>query len=436
VRLFSAIIISIRTESKDLQEYLQEDICSGSGSDMNTTKKFHFLRLLIRNLSNRPYRNIATIFAFAVIAATLFSSQYLMNGAQASLDTGMSRMGADILVVPEDYAPAGQSIILNGEPSSFFFDGANLEKVSRIPGVSKASPQIYIATLYASCCAAPVQMIAIDPENDFTISAWLRENEMVKLGKDDIIIGSAVIQNVGNDLMFYGHTFHVVGILKQTGMGVDNSVFTRFEDAYVMADESEIKAVKKLSIPPGKISAVLVKVDPGVSPASIAREIQETVPGTKSITPNGLLNTVSGQLGAVRRILTGSTLAITIVSIPLLGFISAMVAHERRKEIAILRALGASKAFVMRLMLAESFSLAIIGGLIGIGIAAAILISFQDFIAVSLKIPLIMPSPAALLVDGGTALILCAGIGGISSFYPAMMINRSDPYETIRKGES
>jgi putative ABC transport system permease protein len=402
---------------------------------MDHLNEFRFFQLVARNIANRPYRNIATVFAFAFIAATLFSSQYLMNGAEASLDTGMSRMGADILVVPEEYAAAGQTIILNGQPSSFFFDGANLEKISHIPGVAKASPQIYIATLFASCCAAPVQMIAIDPENDFTISAWLKENKGVKLGKDDIIIGSAVIQNIGNDLIFYGHTFHVVGILRQTGMGVDNSVFTRFEDAYVMAGESELKAVKKLSIPPGKISAVLVKVDPGTSPAAVAAEIQETVEGTRSITPNGLLNTVSGQLGAVRRLLTGTTLAITVVSIPLLGFISVMVAYERRKEVAILRALGATKAYVMQLMLAESFSLAIIGGLIGIGTATVFLVFFQDFIAFSLKIPFIIPSPITLLADGGTTLLLCAGIGGISSLYPAILINRSDPYETIRKGE-
>jgi putative ABC transport system permease protein len=403
---------------------------------MRSSHEFGFFRLLVRNLVNRPYRNIATIFAFAFIAATLFSSQYLMNGAQASLDTGMSRMGADILVVPEEYAAAGQTVILTGQPSSFFFNDSNYEKISRIPGVAKASPQIYIATLFASCCAAPLQMIAIDPENDFTIATWLKDNPGVKMGKDDIIIGSAVIQNVGNDLLFYGHTFHVVGILKQTGMGVDNSVFTRFEDAYVMADESELKAVKKLTIPPGMVSAVLVKVDPGTSPAAVAREIQAQIPGTKTITPNGLLNTVSGQLGAVRRLLNGTTLAVTIVSIPLLAFISAMVAHERRREVAVLRALGATKTYVVRLMLAESFSIAIIGGLIGIGAAAVILVFFQDFIATSLKIPFIIPAPLALLVDGGTALLLCAGIGGLASLYPATLINRSDPYETIRKAES
>ncbi len=399
---------------------------------MSKPPDFHFFRLVARNLGNRPYRNIATIFAFAIIAATFFSSQYLMSGAQQSLDAGISRMGADILVVPEDYAGAGQTVILAGTPTSFFFEDSGFEKISRIPGVAKASPQIYIATLFASCCAAPVQMIAIDPKRDFTIAAWLKENPGLTLGKDDIIIGSAIIQNVGNDLRFYGHTFHVVGVLKQTGMGVDNAVFTRFEDAYVMAKESGQKAVKKLIIPEEKVSAVLVKVNPGTSPAVVASEIMAQVPGTKTILPNGLLNAVSGQLSAITRILYGASLAVTIVSVPLLGVISAMVAHERRKEVSILRALGATKAFVVRLLLVESFSLAIMGGCIGIGVSATILVLYQDFIMHLLKIPFIIPSLTTILVQGGSALLLSIVVGGVSALYPVIIFIRSEPYESIR----
>jgi len=403
---------------------------------MNKPPDFRFFSLVARNIRNRPYRNIATIFAIAVIAATFFSSQYLMSGAQQSLDAGISRMGADILVVPEGYAGAGQTIILAGTPTSFFFEDSGFEKISRIPGVAKASPQIYIATLFASCCAAPVQMIAIDPERDFTIGTWLKENPGITLGKDDIIIGSAIIQNVGNDLMFYGHTFHVVGVLEKTGMGVDNAVFTRFEDAYVMAAESGEKAEKKLTIPQGKVSAVLVKVDPGTPPATVASEIMAQVSGTKTILPSGLLNAVSGQLGATTRILSLSSLAVAVVSAPLLGIISMMVAHERRKEVSILRALGATKSFVVRLMLAESFTLAIIGGCIGIGVSAGILVMYNDFIMHTLKIPFIIPTPTVILVLGGSALFLSIVVGGIASLYPVVLITRSEPYETIRGGES
>lgn len=403
---------------------------------MSNPPDIRFLSIVTRNLLNRPYRNIATIFAFAIIAATFFSSQYLMSGAQESLDIGISRMGADILVVPEEYVGAGQSVILTGIPTSFFFEDSGFEKISRIHGVAKASPQIYIATLFASCCAAPVQMIAIDPERDFTIGTWLKQNPGVILGKDDIIIGSSVIQDVGKDLIFYGHVFHVVGILAKTGMGADNAVFTRFEDAYVMADESEVKAMKKLTIPEGMVSAVLVKVDPGISSESVAKEIVDQVPGTKTILPTGLLSAMSGQLGAITRILYSASMAVTVVSIPLLGLISVMVAQERKREISILRALGATKRFVLSLMLAESFSLAIIGGIIGVGISMGVMIIYQDYITSTLKIPFIIPSLTVLFVQICSVLLLSVVVGGIASLYPMALIIRSEPYEGIRGGRS
>lgn len=344
-------------------------------------------------------------------------------------------MGADILVVPEEYAGSGQTVILAGTPTSFFFEDSGFEKISGIKGVAKTAPQIYIATLFASCCAAPVQMIAIDPARDFTVSSWLKENPGVTLGKDDIIIGSAIIQDVGKDLIFYGHTFHVAGVLSRTGMGVDNAVFTRVDDAYVMADESGEKAVKKLTIPQGKVSAVLVQVDPGTSPAKVASEITARVPGTKTILPEGLISAVSSQLGATTRLLYLSALAVTVMSIPLLGLVSVLVANERRREVSILRVLGATKKFVAGLMLAESATLAIAGGLIGIGSAAGGLILFQDFITFTLNIPFVIPSPLALLVHGGSALLLVILVAGVATVYPAVLIVRSEPYRAIREGD-
>ena len=119
-----------------------------------------------------------------------------------------------------------------------------------------------------------------------------------------------------------------------------------------------------------------------------------------------------------------------IVSHSPLGSYSAMVTHERTREVAILQALGATKGYVTRLMLAESFSLSIIGGLIGIGTAVLILVGFQDFIASALKIPFIIPSPLSILADGGIALFLAIVTGGIASFYHAYHVHiprRSNP---------
>jgi putative ABC transport system permease protein len=405
---------------------------------MKSSRPFGFFLLVEKNLKNRPWRNLAAAFAFAIIAGSLFSALYLMDGAKQSLENGINRMGADIMVVPQEYSSASEAVLLTGQPTTFFFKDAGFEKIAGLSGVAKASPEIFIATLFGqSCCSGPVQLIAIDPSRDFTIATWLRDNPGARMGKDEIIVGSAITGDIGSDLLFYGHSFRIAGRLEHTGLqGVDMAVFTRFEDARTMADESETKAVRKLTIPEGLVSAVLVRVEPGSSPETVAGEIRNRVPGTKTITPNGLLGSVSGQLGTITSLLYASSLAVTVVSIPLLGFISAMVAHERRKEVAILRALGATRSSVFGLMLAESFTLSVLGGLTGIGIAVIVLVTFQDFVAFSLKIPFTIPSLAMIVIDAGIALFLAIGIGGVASLYPAIIISHRDPYDIIRKGGS
>jgi putative ABC transport system permease protein len=399
---------------------------------MSTPPRFNFFKLVARNLKNRPYRNIPTIFVFAIIAATLFSAQYLVIGTEQDLDKSTRTMGADLMVVPEEHTEAGENTLLTGKPTTFFFSDSGYEKISRVPGVARASPQIYIATLSASCCDAPIQIIAVDPGRDFTISPWLQENPGVKLGKDDIIIGSGIEGEVGSNLMFYGHLFHVAGRLEETGMmGVDMTVFTRIEDAYTMAEESRVNAVEELVIPRGMVSSVLVKVNPGASVADVGGEIQRQVPHSRIITPTGLLGTVTAHLAGITRILYSSMLAVTAISILLIGFISVMVARELRREITLLGALGVTKAFIIQLVLAESFSLSLIGGVCGIAAAAVFLVSFQNLIALTLRIPFSIPSPAALLVAGGSALLVCLIIGGIASIYPTIRVVRSEAYKTI-----
>ena len=51
----------------------------------------------------QPGRNLATMFCFAFIAANIFSGQFLLAGAVGGVERGISRMGADHIVVPVQY---------------------------------------------------------------------------------------------------------------------------------------------------------------------------------------------------------------------------------------------------------------------------------------------------------------------------------------------
>jgi putative ABC transport system permease protein len=400
-------------------------------------KPMRFFEVVRKSIRQRLFRNIATIFCFALVTSSLLSAYFLVGGAENSVQAGIARLGADVMVVPFQYGDQTQSVILTGKPSTFTFDHSVKSEVDNISGVTSASPQLFVATLSKHpCCSGSFQLIGIDPENDFTITPWLHERLDRQLGKDEVIVGSKISGEVGSALKFYGHTFSIVGRLDSTGMGLDSSVFLRLEDAYVMAEESAQKADQPLNITRGEISALMVRIDPGSDPTSVANDIMLSVNGTSAVASTQFSKQVSDRLTSTTQVLYVATAAITIVLIPMVAIISSMVANERKRELGLLRAMGATKPFVFSLVFVESLSLAIFGGLIGVVLTSLIIVNFQTLITSSLNVPFLWPSLPVVLGESALAVSLSLAIGSVSSLLPAIASCRLEPYDAIRKGES
>ncbi len=373
---------------------------------------------------------------FAVVAGSLVSTYFLVGGTRNSFDVGLSRMGADLMVVPEGEASQSETVILTGQPSTFFFNSSILSSVQGIQGVEAASGQVYIATLKdAPCCSLPVQLIGFDPATDFTISPWLNNELGRPLNHDEVIVGNRIIGDIGSSLKFYGHNFTIAGRLEPTGMGIDVSVFIRADDAYTMAEQSAAVGAAPLSLQRGQISAVLVRVDKSTDPSTVASRIQAQIPGTQVVTSNALIARITSQLASASQLLYVTTAAVAVVSVPLVAVISTMAAGERRREIGLLRAMGATRGFIFRIIFSEGVLLAAVGGLIGIGGSAVILYSFERLITASLAVPFLWPPLPETLSYVGLTLALAAAAGGLSCLYPAYTSSRLEPYEAIRRGE-
>ena len=391
--------------------------------------------LIAGNIVNRPVRNGALVLAFAFIAASLFSGNYLLAGASDSVNSEIARLGADLIVVPQNYTADSEAVLLRGEPSMFFFDDSAVVRVEQVKGVEKVEPQVFIASLSASCCALPVQLIAIDLSRDFTITPWLEKKREKPLGRDEVIVGSAIDSAVGTNLTFFGHTFVVAGRLDPTGTGLDTSVFLRIDDAYSMADESRENAVLQLDLPRGVVSAVLVQVDDPGEATTVSRRISEQVPGTRVLTASALIGTVSDRLTATMQILDLAALVATLVSLPLIALISLMAANERQREIGVLRALGATRTRIFQLVFGESVIVAALGGTLGIALSWTALALFESYIAAATRIPLSIPAASSLVSISATAVIATVAVGGLAAFYPAVRSAMMEPYEAIRTGE-
>ena len=399
-------------------------------------KNIGLRQLIWKNLRRRMFRNIATIICFAFVAGSILSANFLIGGAQNSVNAGMSKMGADLLVVPEKFQAQTEAVLLVGQPTMFFFGSSVLDEVKAMPGVEKASSQLFIATLSnASCCSLPVQLIGFNESNDFTVKPWLSAELGRPLARDELLVGGLIIGDINTHLMFYGHDFVIAGRLDQTGMGIDTAIFIREQDALVMAEESPYKAIETLNVTSGMISAVLVKLAPGTNPESMAETITMAVPGTTVISANYLSRQVTSQLSGTTQALLLTTLSVTLVTIPLVAIVSSMVANERKREIGLLRAMGASKRFVFSLIMVEAIILAVIGASLGALAIIVLMGNFQGLITAGLHIPFLWPSVGVIIAQALTVCLLAAAIGGLAALYPALRSGSMEPYNAIRTGE-
>lgn len=399
-------------------------------------KRLGLLCLAAQNLRRKPFRSFVTIAIVGLAAGTLFSATLLIGSVDRSLEVGMERLGADLLVVPEGYQESGQAALITGAPTSFYMSRSVLDQVRTTPGVEQASPQLFIESLLSvPCCTGRAQLVGYDPDTDFVITPWLVDNLNRPLEKDEVVIGSLILANKGEQVHFYGQAFNVAGVLDATGMGADESVFMKIDDAYQMAADSSIQAVEPIDVKPGQISSVLVKMTPGTNIDQLSQRIKTNVPGTMIITANELSRSVTDRLSGFTRGFIAIDAIVWVMSLLTIAAIFSMIVNERQREIGLLRAMGASRRFVFRLMLTEAVFLTAAGGLVGIFIGGAGLFIFKAVITTSLGIPYLWPPLLTFVKLTLITLLLAIATGAAASLYPAYSSSRLEPYAAIRRGE-
>ncbi len=131
---------------------------------------------------------------------------------------------------------------------------------------------------------------------------------------------------------------------------------------------------------------------------------------------------------AADQALTGLLIGLGTVALLVAGVaianIMVMSVLERRTEIGVRRALGATRGHIRMQFLVESMLLALIGGVAGTLLGSAITIAFAANRGLTLDVP-----PAGIAASIGVALL----VGAIAGLYPARRAARTPPAEAVRK---
>ena len=396
----------------------------------------NLVRLAFKNISGSAFRSSVVFLCALVVAGFALSITLIIRGAEDSLRLALGRLGADIIVVPEGAETRVESALLMGKPVKVWMPQSNLEKIARIPGVAVVSPQLYLASLSnASCCSvSEMFMVAYDPQTDFTVTPWLKRKLGGGLRLGEAVGGSTVFVPEGEqNIKLYGYFLTLKGNLEPTGTGLDQTMFLTFETANDVARISNTRAEKPLEIPPDSISAAMVRVQPGSDSRAVALDIMQKVPNVTPIESPDLFQAYRKQITGLLRAVLGILGITWALSVVLIGLVFSMAVNERRREIGVLRALGATRVAVFQSLLTEAGILALSGGAVGVTLAALAVYLFRNFLVASLGIPFLLPSVPSLLALNGGGLALALGSVTLAALLPAYRISRQDPAMAMRE---
>ena len=413
------------------------------------SQKLSLAGFILAGIQNRPGRNIATVFCFAFIAANIFSAQYLVAGIAGTLGDGASRTGADLLVIPTQYAllvkgtqmgPVSAGTIIRVEPSAMRINRSVMDSIGRVPGVAAMSPQLYVASPTISALSpVPVDVYGIDPVTDFAVVPWLQEPRKKTLGPGEILVGNALSGDISSPVTIGTGTYTIAGRLDLTRSAVDHAVFMTLDDAYALAAEPGILPPATPPVQPGTVNAVLVAVEQGADPALVGARIQQpfSYEYLRVLERHFSLKPVSQAARGLPAIMNTIAVIVILAALPLIALIAAMVAHERQREIGLLVAMGAKRNLIFFIIMTESLVLAITGAVIGIGasMGAFLLINSGQYIRISFLQGFQVPPFVETGMMAAVALCIVILIGSIAALSPAYRISRMNPYDAIRDGE-
>ncbi|MDA8100180.1 MAG: FtsX-like permease family protein [Nitrospiraceae bacterium] len=391
----------------------------------------------VRNLKRKLTRTLLLFAIVTVVACTLFAATLFLRSINNALRIGTYRLGADILVVPENAENKAKAALLSGEPTQFLMDRSVLDRIRSVEGVKNATPQLFIKPTSFTCCYnVDVFLIAFDPATDFTVKPWLEKNLSRPIGPQEVITGREVPVIVGDNIPFYGTNFTVAGTMEPTGMDFfDRSVFMSLEAAYQMAENSRARSLQPLEIGRDKISTVLVQVTDAMTPDRVAIRIEHDIPGVKAISSDTVISTVRKQLSGLMHVILIISIILWFIVLLIMAFAFTMIVNERKRELGLLRSMGATKSHISSLVMIEAAALSAAGGAAGIAAGFIVLASFKGVLLQYLKLPYLFPGAPDLVLTVVAALFVAVATGLLSAFLPALTVFRTEPYDAIRSAE-
>lgn len=357
-------------------------------------------RLVIRNLVHRPIRTGLTIVAVAVEVMMIVMMVGVSEGLLQETLRRTRGVGADILIRPQisgatisgaDISEKLPGMLMDRFPDisqamgATVFTPGNLQTITGVDWEQFDRMSGGIVIFEGRSYAAPYEAVVDE--------VYARQEEVV----------------VGDSIELMGREFEVVGIVETGKM---SRVFIPPETM------SDLQGWQ------GRFSQVYLKLHAPSGARPLIEQLRTLMPNRSVTSVEDFLALFATSVRQMSSQFVNIIIAIAVV----IGFIVVMLAMytailERTREIGILKAIGASRAYIVGMVMRETIFVSIFGILLGFGLSVA----GQELVAV--RYPLIPVLMLPSWMAGAAALTVVGSVLG--ALYPAWKAAKADPCDTL-----
>jgi putative ABC transport system permease protein len=385
-----------------------------------------------KNLRRKKIRSVMTVSGVAIAVAVLVSLLGFDAGYQRGLQTDIDRMGYQVLVTAKGCPYEAATLMLKGGGGLRYMDEEVYARIVGDARVDQITPQL-MATAFdpdreggggiAMYIGITDSYLALKPWVAFRAGGWFSGADA-----DEVLMGyeAAELEQraVGDQILVPGAdiVLTVAGIFDRTGTQDDGVIFMPLNTA---------QRVFEL---PGKITGIGIKLRE-IRQLPAFEEDLYNEPAIQVVSMAQVKGTIFNLMSSAK--VLANSIAVVAIFIAVIGVTNTILMSvlERTKEIGVMKALGASRTDVFRIVWMETAFVCLLGG------AAGIVFAFLGGGIVERALKAILPyAPTGRLVV--ISLPLVAGalagavvVGLVAGIYPALRAAAMRPVEAIRSAE-